>query len=343
MNAESLVVGLQRVDADFCRGALGASGFLCTPGALTAKLSRAAARKLTYEWGVLVRETPLLVAKGKVEILASSIRHLQLESVETARTKARLVLDMPPLLTCGMQAWDARHDRRGNPEWSSGASSSNAALPPLLCNELLRATVHEVVFMHTRDKVEKEFKQIGVELSKAMPMPASAGALPKGELRRPATGPAELEPASPAAPQQRAAAASVKKARGTPSPRPGVESPASAACASPAPTSKRTLEASAKKAKQPKLAAVEVRAKVEVQQEAEDGREMGSNGQQCDWCGMVPAEGDGELKVCKRCHYTCCTECSAHQAKGTCYCKDSNFGEPYPRGAARKRHMTGSW
>lgn len=49
-------------------------------------------------------------------------------------------------------------------------------------------------------------------------------------------------------------------------------------------------------------------------------KEMGSNGEQCDWCGMTPAQGEPELKVCKVCHYSCCEECSGHHTKGACYC-----------------------
>jgi len=104
---------------------------------------------------------------------------------------------------------------------------------------------------------------------------------------------------------------------------------------------KRPPQASPQKSKRPRGGDGGLR---EAPRESEDdAREMGSNGEQCDWCGLTPGEGEAALRVCRRCHYSCCAECSPHPTKGTCHCRDSNFGTPYPRGAARKRHMTGSW
>ena len=42
-----------------------------------------------------------------------------------------------------------------------------------------------------------------------------------------------------------------------------------------------------------------------------------------------------------RCWYTCCEDCSDDFCQGTCYCKDSNMGEPYPK--KREWYYTGYW
>jgi len=319
MNVESLTVGLQRVDEAFSRGALGAKGFLCTPGAVTVRL-QAQQGKLSYEWGVLVREEPLLVAKAKAELDRSMVLSFQLDTVESTRTKARLVLSQPPQLTCGMQAWDAKQSRLGATTWSQGATHGNAALPPLMLNELNRATVHELVFMHTKNKVAKDFKQAGIASCTAASAPPPKGAKSAGVA------------SSPSAPRAaKAAAAEIS------SPAPNSRKRAGAADVSTVKKPRPKKAAPAEAAKPPEGAPA-----VATKEEAAGG-EMGSNGEQCDWCGLTPGEGEGELKVCKRCHYTCCGECGSNQTKGTCYCKDSNFGEAYPKGAARKRYMTGLW
>jgi len=305
MNAESLAVGLQRVDARFCRGVFGPTGTVATPGSVTVSFPKNKPHTLVCEWGVLVREAPLLIAKARMEISTTWITSFQVDSVEAYRTKARLSVENPPQLACGMQSWDSQASRRRMTEWSPDPSSGNAALPPLLRNELLRTMTHELIFMHTVDKVKKEFKLAGVEQGRL------CSTLVKAPCPR-------EEPLSVAGPG-------------------GVAE-------TPKPSRKRPAASSATKVRKPKAPEVWAEATFPgPKQEEEPGREMGSNGEQCDWCGLTPAEGELGLRVCMRCHYSCCAECGAHQTRGTCYCKDSNFGEPYPPGAARRRHMTGSW
>lgn len=306
MNADCLSVGLQRVDANFCRGVFGSAGVVATPGAVTVSFPKGKTKSVAYEWGVLVRQDPLLIAKAKAEIPTAAISSFQLESAERSRTRVRLIVEGQLALTCGMQSWDSLKGRRCKPSWSSdGLSAGNAALPPLLRNELMRTKTHEVVLMHTLEKVKKEFKEAGLVQGKKKARPVK-GSVPQQEE------PTVSIVAPPAVPE------------------------------TPRTSRKRPLEASTCKTRKPRTADLEVPEGLPEAKE-EDGREMGSNGEQCDWCGMTPGEGEAALKVCGRCHYTCCAECSPHPTKGTCHCKDSNFGEPYPRGAARRRHMTGSW
>ena len=73
---------------------------------------------------------------------------------------------------------------------------------------------------------------------------------------------------------------------------------------------------------------------------AAPSRQMGSGGARCDGCN---AEGDEaeDLSTCERCQYSACDDCQCHHSRGTCHCKDSNFGSKYP--AKREWYHTGSW
>lgn len=61
---------------------------------------------------------------------------------------------------------------------------------------------------------------------------------------------------------------------------------------------------------------------------------LGSGGDGCDGCGATAAQlrrlEEPIEAVCSRCAYGVCGECAVHHSRGTCHCKDSNFGRIYP-------------
>jgi hypothetical protein len=67
----------------------------------------------------------------------------------------------------------------------------------------------------------------------------------------------------------------------------------------------------------------------------------------CHWdvCTERPGgcAGSDTLDVCSRCKYTVCKLCRASKKLGTCYCKDENFGVPYPAPSRRKFYQQGIW
>jgi hypothetical protein len=51
--------------------------------------------------------------------------------------------------------------------------------------------------------------------------------------------------------------------------------------------------------------------------------------------------GEQKFDVCGRCDYTACVKCRLDKKLGTCFCRDENFGIPYPRN--RKFYQKGLW
>ena len=92
---------------------------------------------------------------------------------------------------------------------------------------------------------------------------------------------------------------------------------------------------------------------------------LGSGGVQCDGCGMsrdelwrntwagaeaeddeeAPSDAELDVDVCERCRYTACEACAVHHSRGTCYCKDANFGHAYPPEGCEERewYHRGYW
>ena len=85
---------------------------------------------------------------------------------------------------------------------------------------------------------------------------------------------------------------------------------------------------------------------------------IGSGGvEECDGCRCTLKQNDEEVDVegmstteahlkcdwksCPRCKYAVCANCRSHMSRGTCYCKDSNFGHAYP--AEREYYQHGRW
>jgi hypothetical protein len=76
---------------------------------------------------------------------------------------------------------------------------------------------------------------------------------------------------------------------------------------------------------------------------------VGTNGEKCcdacskeeDFDTTCTTEGSSSARVCPRCKYAASGTCARHPGFGTCYCKDSNFGGPYP--AERQWFMHGRW
>jgi hypothetical protein len=309
-----LAVGLQRVDVNFCCGKLGAKAskdFLGETGALTVSISSLEEENsivdlsqeplLIYEWAVLVREKPLLVACAKATVSAEDIRSAHISATEGARCKAELTLANRPRFECGMSSWNLESGCRKPPRWSEVNDTGNAALPPLLHRELLRETKHKLVLMHSVDKVKKEFQRLGIALRQEV--------LPTPLRRHRSKKPAEPNvfddcPQTPA-PRKRGLEELLEEK--TPEP------------VATAPTPQQV----------PSMGLARLASK-----------EIGSNGEQCDWCGLVPSEGEEQLRVCKRCLYSVCHDCNAHPTHGTCYCTDSNFGEPCTRGSKRRSLAT---
>ena len=58
-----------------------------------------------------------------------------------------------------------------------------------------------------------------------------------------------------------------------------------------------------------------------------------------DW----PSAGAEQMDVCTRCKFTACSDCKRHKKTGACYCRDENFGIPYPPPNRRKFYQTGVW
>ena len=78
----------------------------------------------------------------------------------------------------------------------------------------------------------------------------------------------------------------------------------------------------------------------------------GSSGKRCDGCHWsrkdFEDENDSddlgwEFSVCPRCKYTCCESCEVHHSKGTCYCKNSNFGHPYHQDINQRNWYQGGY
>ena len=70
-------------------------------------------------------------------------------------------------------------------------------------------------------------------------------------------------------------------------------------------------------------------------------REYGSGGTHCDGCRADAEEAEDGLTVCERCRYAACGDCQVHHSRGTCFCKDANFGDAYPK--KREWYMSGRW
>ena len=70
-------------------------------------------------------------------------------------------------------------------------------------------------------------------------------------------------------------------------------------------------------------------------------REYGSGGTHCDGCRADAEEAEDGLEVCERCRYAACGDCQVHHSRGTCFCKDANFGAAYPK--KREWYMCGRW
>jgi len=307
MHADSLAVGLQRVDVNFCCGKLGAKAskdFLGTSGALTVSISLLEEEpSLVYEWAVLVREKPVLVACAKAIAPAIEISSAHISTDEGERCQAELTLTSRPRFECGMSSWNLEGEFRKPPRWSDANDTGNAALPPLLHRELMRETKHKLVLMYSMDTVREEFERLGIALrQEALPTP-----LRRHRSKKP-VDPNVCADDSPQTPARRKRCLEELLEEKTPQPAP---------VASSTPLL-RVHEAS-------------------KQLFNEASKEIGSDGLQCDWCGLTPSEGEEQLRVCKRCLYSVCQECNTHPTHGSCYCSDSNFGEPYTRGAARKR------
>ena len=50
-----------------------------------------------------------------------------------------------------------------------------------------------------------------------------------------------------------------------------------------------------------------------------------------------------DWKICPRCQYAACENCTVHHSRGTCHCKDSNFGYAYPELSERQWYQHGKW
>ena len=74
---------------------------------------------------------------------------------------------------------------------------------------------------------------------------------------------------------------------------------------------------------------------------AAGSREYGSGGTHCDGCRADAEEAEDGLEVCERCQYAACGDCQVHHSRGTCFCKDANFGVAYPK--KREWYMCGRW
>jgi hypothetical protein len=70
-------------------------------------------------------------------------------------------------------------------------------------------------------------------------------------------------------------------------------------------------------------------------------REYGSGGAHCDGCRESAEDAEDGLEVCERCQYAACGDCQVHHSRGTCFCKDANFGHAYPK--KREWYMSGRW
>ncbi len=51
------------------------------------------------------------------------------------------------------------------------------------------------------------------------------------------------------------------------------------------------------------------------------------------------------MDVCERCRYAACGDCQVHHSKGTCFCKNGNFGHAYPPAGSGERawYHGGRW
>jgi len=150
MKAESVTVGLQRVDAHFCRRAFPASaGEHQNPIDLDFVVGDTPT--LTCKWETAVRLAPVLLAMAKVNIALPSIADRQVDAIDHERTKASLKLLFPPMVVLGTRTWAVASGRRmsqkqsGRATWLGDEPSGNAAMPPLLRNGLAHATSMEVV------------------------------------------------------------------------------------------------------------------------------------------------------------------------------------------------------
>eukprot|EP00928_Gymnodinium_smaydae_P086746 TRINITY_DN71183_c0_g1_i1.p1 TRINITY_DN71183_c0_g1~~TRINITY_DN71183_c0_g1_i1.p1 ORF type:complete len:419 (-),score=87.65 TRINITY_DN71183_c0_g1_i1:53-1174(-) len=361
LRAESLSVGLQRVGADFCRGRCGR-----LPGASSAA---AAARPISvrillpapgedgeaivsFQWEMPVRIDPVLLATARVDVAARSIEDVSFEAFGDERTCAKLRLSKPPDLAIGTRAWAVPTGRRitskrgGKMAWLGDPTHGGAALPPLLRNALVKTEELEVMMGHGITLVQDAFRHARAWAPAAAAADAEDAAdaespPPSQELvvaptpvrcrRPPVDTPEEKQPrparaSSTGQGEEALRALAVEPAGAEAKPPASLPEASDAAAAAFSPVSRRAPAAACSP----------------LQPEA-GGKDFGSGGEQCDWCGLVPDEGRDALKICGRCRYSVCDECAPHQTKGTCFCKDSNFGQAYPRGAKRKSFMRGSW
>ncbi|CAK0835742.1 unnamed protein product [Prorocentrum cordatum] len=282
MRAAALTAGLQSVGAR-CRGT-GSGDDESTVISVRIAADASGAPLLTCAWELPVHTFHAL---ARLDVGMPAISALELLPVEGGKTLARVSLVAEPRVAIGTRAAArptgrrARQKRAGATHWLPDASHGNAALPPLLRSALLRERSIELLLLHD---VQEARERLG---------PA---------LRPPARRACEEAPAaSPVVGWQ--------SPRGVDEERTPAQKPGKAAAWTPT-----------KLAQPDELALPLTSDKKRVIAALAEKEERGSNGEQCDWCGMTPADGDAALKVCGACHYSSCEECSQHKTKGTCYC-----------------------
>lgn len=300
MLAASLSVGLQRVDAAFCRGSSGMSG----GGLIVACLSSAQGADeiptLSCTWELPVHTFRAL---ARVDIAASVVDGLELRPCDDdGQTLVRFTLNSEPRLSVGSRAVTRSPRRRlfakttGATSWLRDSACGNAAMPPLLRASLLRERSLELMVASSLSEVWEKFASAWPHLLQPGRATSNKGPI----MSSPVSGCGET-PAAERTPAPRLASTAdgtpLKLARPSPHPTSGMRASSSG------PSWATLVPAS---------------------------EEVGSNGEQCDWCGMTPADGEAALKVCGACLYSCCEQCSAHKTKGACYCKST-------RGTTRRR------
>lgn len=284
MRAAALTVGLQSVDSRFCRGA-GSRADESTAISVRVAADASGATSLTCAWELPVHTFHAL---ARLDIDVPAISSLELLPVEGSKTLARISISAEPRVAIGTRAAARPTGRRvrqksaGVTHWFEDTSHGNAALPPLLRSALLRERSIELLLLH-------DVREARERLGPALGRPA-----PRADEEAPAASPVSgRQCLGGAAEEQTPAQKAGRSAAWTPT---KLSQPGASACSG---TSDKKRAATA-------LAATQ---------------ERGSNGEQCDWCGMTPADGDAALKVCGTCHYSSCEECSQHKTKGACYCK----------------------
>jgi len=288
MRAAALTVGLQRVDAGFCRGAgSGADGDTAISVRVAAHAS--GAPLLTCAWELPVHTFHAL---ARLDIDVPAMSSLELLPVEGSKTLARISLLAEPRVAIGTRAAARPTGRRawqkcaGVTHWFEDTSHGNAALPPLLRSTLLRERSIELLLLH-------DVQEAREWLGPALRPPAR-----RADEEAPAASPSVGRQCLAGAAEERTPAQKLGRAAAwTPT---KLTQPDAPACSSTS-DKKRTATTLAAKGL--------------------PHEDRGSNGEQCDWCGMVPADGDAVLKVCGACRYSSCEECSRHKTRGACYCK----------------------